>query len=182
MLEGRLIRLRPREMSDLERNLEWFNNPEVTYFISTRYPISREQEEEWMRSNLASSFEYVRLAIETRDGRHIGNLDLRGATAESRSAELGITIGDKECWNQGYGADAIITLLRFAFQEMNLNRVWLRVFEYNERAIACYQKCGFREEGRLRQDFFRHGRYWDALIMGILREEFESVAGGGQPS
>jgi len=64
---------------------------------------------------------------------------------------------------------------------MNLNRVYLDVFEYNERALACYRKCGFREEGRLRQDLFKHGRYWDRIVMGILGEEFEALeeAGGG---
>ena len=178
MLEGKRVRLRPLEMSDLERNLQWFNDPEVTYYISARYPVSRQEEEEFLRGHHASSFDQVPLAIETKDGRHIGNLGLHGASSESRSAELGIVIGDKERWSQGYGADAISTLLRFAFQEMNLNRVWLRVFEYNERAIACYRKCGFREEGRLRQEAYKDGRYWDRLIMGILRREFEALEEG----
>jgi hypothetical protein len=66
-----------------------------------------------------------------------------------------------------------MTVLRFAFHQMNLNRVSLEAFESNERALACYRKCGFREEGRLRQDRFKHGRYYDTIVMGVLRKEFE---------
>ncbi|HIC94568.1 MAG TPA: N-acetyltransferase, partial [Anaerolineae bacterium] len=66
-------------------------------------------------------------------------------------------------------------LLGFAFREMNLHRVYLSVHDYNERAIRCYEKCGFRHEGRLREALFRDGRYHDELMMGILREEFEEL-------
>ena len=70
-------------------------------------------------------------------------------------------------------------MLRFAFDEMNLNRVSLHVFEFNERAIACYEKCGFKLEGRLREAHFADGKYSDELIMGILRHEFFRAQGGG---
>jgi RimJ/RimL family protein N-acetyltransferase len=176
MLEGNLVRLRAREPEDLERNLRWMNDREVRQFLlETRYPVSRAEEEKWMEANQGSSFQNVRLAIETKDGQHIGNIDLGPASPEHRRASLGVMIGEKECWGRGYGTDAIRTLLRFAFLEMNLNRVWLTVDENNARALACYRKCGFREEGRLRQDRFKHGRYWDAIVMGILRAEFEAL-------
>jgi RimJ/RimL family protein N-acetyltransferase len=137
-----------------------------------RYPLSRAAEEKWLEEHMDSSFNWVRLAIETKDGVHIGNMDLGPVEPEDRRAMLGIMIGEREYWGRGYGTDAIRTLFRFAFEEMNLNRVWLTAFEFNERSIACYRKCGFREEGRLRQDRFARGRYWDTLVMGILREEF----------
>ena len=84
-------------------------------------------------------------------------------------------LGEKDYWAKGYGTDAIVTLLRFAFHEMNLNWVWLHVFEFNERAMVCYQKCGFKEEGRLRQHYYQEGRYWDSVVMGILRDEFDAL-------
>ena len=83
-------------------------------------------------------------------------------------------VGDKSYWSNGYGSDAVMTLLRFAFEEMNLNRVELGVFEFNERAIACYLKCGFVEEGRRREHYFQEGRYWDIIDMSVLRREFEA--------
>jgi RimJ/RimL family protein N-acetyltransferase len=175
MLEGELVRLRAHEPEDLERNLRWINDAEIRQFLDARYPMSRPEEEKWMEKNQGSSFEYVRLAIETKEGQHIGNIGLGPASPEHRRAPFGIMIGEKDCWGRGYGTDAIRVLLRFAFREMNLNRVWLITGENNPRALACYRKCGFREEGRLRQDRYVEGRYWDTILMGILREDFEAL-------
>ncbi len=177
MLEGKLVRLRALEPTDLERAYTWVNDREVTYFLSLRYPMSRADEERWLREASSNSFAAgVSLAIETREGAHIGGIGLHQVNPEDRKAALGIMIGEKAYWSNGYGTDAILTILRFAFHDMNLNRVWLHVFEYNQRAMACYRKCGFREEGRLRQHFFKHGRFWDVIVMGILRDEFEALS------
>ena len=176
MLEGELVRLRAREPEDLERNLRWINDPEVRLLLlGGPYPISRGEEERWMEASRGSSFGHVRLAIDTKEGQHIGNLDLRQASPEHRAANLGIMIGEKDCWGRGYGTDALRTLLRLAFGDMNLNRVWLTTGENNPRAQACYRKCGFREEGRLRQDRYLEGRYQDSIVMGVLREEFQAL-------
>jgi len=88
-------------------------------------------------------------------------------------ALVAIAIGEREYWGKGYGSDAMNTILRYAFQEMNLRRVTLIVFEYNPRAIRSYEKCGFVMEGRMRSMMQREGRRWDWLYMGILREEWE---------
>lgn len=173
MLEGKLVKLRAREVADAGRGYKWLNDPEVTRYISDRYPLSMADEERWARDVPANSFAHVRLSIETKEGVHIGNISLHSGMPEDRKAELGIVIGEKSYWSKGYGTDAVITLLRFAFHEVNLNRVWLTTLEFNERAIACYRKCGFTEEGRLRQQVYKHGRYWDYVCMAILRAEFE---------
>ena len=179
MLEGKVVRLRAAEQEDLERDFTWINDPEVTHFIAARYPVSRAVEERWLRDRPANDFANgLFLAIETKDGVHIGNLGLHDVNAEDRKASLGIIIGDKEYWANGYGTVAIVTLLRFGFGEMNLNRVWLHVFEFNERAQACYRKCGFTEEGRLRQHYYGQGRYWDVVVMATLRQEFQALHGG----
>jgi RimJ/RimL family protein N-acetyltransferase len=165
-------------MDDLDRCVDWINDFEVKQYVNSRYPISRVSEVEWLvRATKRIGYsDGLILAIETlAEGRHIGNLGLHDVVAEARKACLGIMIGDKDCWNHGYGTDAIRTLLRFAFAEMNLNRVWLEVNEDNARAIACYRKCGFVEEGRLRQDRYAAGRFRDSLIMGVLAPEFEAL-------
>jgi RimJ/RimL family protein N-acetyltransferase len=178
MLEGTIVRLRPLELEDLERDYTWINDGEVTRFVAMRYPTSRLAEERWLRDHPANDFASgVALAIETKEGVHIGNLGLHQPNPEDRKASLGIMIGDKEYWSNGYGTDAIVTLLRFGFAEMNLNRVWLHVFEFNARAQACYKKCGFVEEGRLRQHYYGQGRYWDVVVMAILRDEFAARHG-----
>lgn len=178
VLEGRLVRLRALEPSDLERAYAWVNDYEVTQHLMLRYPMSRAQEEKYLSETSAqgSSFQDVRLAIDTKDGAtHIGMTGLHRARAEDRGAELGIMIGDKSLWSNGYGTDTVQTLLRFAFDQMNLHKVMLGVFEFNERAQACYKKCGFVDEGRLREEYFQDGRYWDVIRMSILRREWEAL-------
>lgn len=171
MIIGKKVRLRAIEREDLPTFVRWFNDQEVTRYLQMSGPLSLAQEERWFQSKLEDEKNTV-LAIETLDGVHIGNLGLHNVDYRNRHAQLGIVIGEKEYWNQGYGTDAVRTALYYAFDELNLNRVFLRVYAYNQRAIRCYEKCGFRHEGTLRQDFFRNGEYHDTLIMGILRQEF----------
>jgi RimJ/RimL family protein N-acetyltransferase len=181
MLEGELVGLRALEPDDLERCYRWMNDPEVTRFIETgRYPLSIAHEREWLDDAMKTrnSFSNVLFAIETKEsGVHIGNAGLHGGSPEHRRANLGIAIGEKEYWSKGYGTDTVGTLLRFAFEQMNLRRVELGTFDFNERAIACYRKCGFVEEGRRREDRYIDGRYHDLIIMGILRGEWEAASG-----
>ncbi len=87
---------------------------------------------------------------------------------------MGIVIGEKAYWGQGYGSDAICAVLRFAFQELNLHRVYLRARADNARGIRAYEKCGFRHEGQLREAIYSNGRYYDELWMGVLRPEFDA--------
>jgi RimJ/RimL family protein N-acetyltransferase len=137
MIEGKLVNLRAREISDLERNSRWVNDREVTRYLAFRYQMPGLAEEAWLRAGTSApmAFGHVAFAIETKDGRHIGNCDLT-SVPEDRKATLGIMIGEKDCWSKGYGTDALMTLLRFAFDEMNLNRVELGVLDQNVRARA----------------------------------------------
>jgi len=174
MLEGRLVKLRAREMADLQRNTRWINDREVTRFMAARYLMSSAAEEQWMRDRMVGpmSFAATPFAIETKDGEHIGNTSLFNVSPEDRKADFGIMIGEKAYWSKGYGSDATQTLLRFAFEEMNLHRVRLDTYAFNERAIAAYLKSGFAEEGRLRQARYSGGAYHDVVVMGALRDEW----------
>jgi RimJ/RimL family protein N-acetyltransferase len=178
MIAGRIVNLRAQEMGDLERNHRWMNDPDVTRFLGARYLMSLAAEESWMRERTAHPHAYgdASFAIETKDGRHIGNCGLHQGSPENRSAAAGIMIGEKECWGQGYGTDAMRTMLRFAFEQMNLHRVELDVYDFNERARASYRSCGFVEEVRKRQEVYREGRYIDVISMAILRGEWEATA------
>lgn len=174
MIKGTLVDLRAMEMGDLERNQAWVNDPDVTRYVSLRYAMSLAAEEAWMRERAGKpmALDRAMFAIVTRDGRHIGNTEFFAVVAENRTAEIGIMIGDKACWSRGYGSDALLTLLRFGFDEMNLNRAELNVFAANAHAIRCYERCGFVAEGRKRQEMYRGGQYHDVIIMSVLRDEF----------
>ncbi len=178
MILGSKTCLRALEQGDLPHFVRWINDPDTRRFMMMRYPLSMTEEENWWEGFLTRKNDHI-FAIEASDGTYIGNIGLHGIEQENRRAVLGIIIGEKAYWGQGYGSDAIRAMLRWAFQYLNLNRVSLTVYGYNKRAIRCYEKCGFRHEGVMRRARFVDGRYYDELLMGILREELlEEVEAG----
>jgi RimJ/RimL family protein N-acetyltransferase len=109
--------------------------------------------------------------IRTRnDERSVGFAEILWISWTNAGGYLRLGIGDRENWRKGYGTDAMKIILRYAFTELNLKRVTLDVFEYNQRGIHSYEKVGFVHEGRMRGQILREGRHWDVLYLGILRE------------
>ena len=176
MIEGKKIRIRAIEKTDIDEIMKWINDREVMDNLIMRYPVSRYKEEKWIEKALDESNPRIKtFALETKDGVYLGGISLHGIDWENRNAEAGIVIGKKEYWNKGYGTDAIMTLLDFAFNRMNLHRVYLKVYDFNLRGIKSYEKCGFKSEGALRHDLYVNGRYHDSIIMGILKDEFKKI-------
>jgi RimJ/RimL family protein N-acetyltransferase len=177
MIPGKSVRLRPIERDDLPRFVAWFGDPEVRRHLGIYLPFSLAQEERWFENMLEQTArqEIVVMCIETLDGTAIGNIGLHAINWKDRSAGMGISIGEKAYWNQGYGTDAVCTLLGLALGEMNLHRVSLRVDADNPRAVRCYEKAGFRLDGTLRDNVFREGHYIDQHVMSILQPEYESA-------
>ena len=175
MLYGKRIRLRGNERSDLPKFVEWLNDPEVRRYLSMSMPISQATEEQWFEKMLKRPPEEQMLGIEIKDGegwRLIGNSDIFEINWRVRSAEVGLFIGDKSCWNKGYGTEVMRLLLCHGFGTLNLNRIFLRVDPENLGGIHAYEKAGFVQEARLREADFREGKYSDDLIMSVLRSEW----------
>lgn len=176
MIYGERIRLRAIEHDDLPCFVAWLNDPEVTENLLIAYPLSLAAEEKWFEQMMSQSQFERPLAIEVREGngwKMIGNLSLMDISWHNSNAELGIVLGDKAEWDKGYGTEAIRLLVKYAFEELNLHRVSLRVYATNPRAIHCYEKAGFEMEGTLRDSIFRHGKYIDLHVMSILRPKWE---------
>jgi len=106
------------------------------------------------------------------DNRLLGDINLEVTNWGARDSFVGIGIGDRADWGKGYGTDAMNVILRIAFTEVNLRRVTLSVFQYNQRAIRCYEKVGFQHEGRVRGALLRDGKRWDIFYMGMLYEDW----------
>ena len=180
-MDGKLVRIRAYEKSDLDNVMAWINDEEVTRNLGSgviTYPVSRMQEEQFLeiagRSGASESNKIF--AIETiAERKYIGGIDLRGINWIDRQAEIGIVIGDKSYWGKGYGTDAMRVIMRLGFDKMNLHRLWLHVHDYNQRAVASYEKCGFKREGVLRQEHFARGKYHDTIVMGILESEYRAL-------
>jgi len=181
MIYGDGVRLRAIEREDIPTFVRWFNDPEVKDFILMHRPMSLADEERWFESLADRKDEFIFAVEALIDERwvHIGNVGLHDVDWKNSHAMFGIALGEKHYWGQGYGTQATKTMLRYAFQELNLHRVELEVFAYNPRAIRCYEKAGFRHEGTRRQSHFHNGHYHDSHRMGILREEFEQAIASG---
>ena len=177
IIYGTRTRLRAVERGDVEKLHAWVNDPEVTEGLALYLPMSMRDEEGWFDRVANRPQPEKPLAIDCREGdgwRLIGNSGFFDLDSTARSGELGIMIGDKTFWNKGYGTEAMGLLLQHGFMTLNLNRIFLRVYVNNPRAIRSYEKAGFILEGRLRQAVYQHGAYSDVLIMGVLRAEWDA--------
>jgi RimJ/RimL family protein N-acetyltransferase len=172
-LIGERIYLRPLdEETDLDRCLEWINDPEVLTTLGRRQPMGRAAEREWLQEQYKSE-EHLNLAIVLKDGdRHIGNCGFNEIDYVNRSAVFGILIGEKEAWGQGYGPEAARLILKYGFEELGLHRIGLDVYSHNPRAIRAYEKAGFVREGTLRESYYRNGVYHDTIVMSVLESEW----------
>jgi len=183
MLYSERIRLRAIEKEDLPRFVTWLNDPEVRRNLQLFQPLSLAQEEEWFKQILQRSVVEQPLVIEIKNAdswQAVGNVGLFAIRDADRAAEIGIFIGEKKFWGQGYGAEVMSLMLKHGFKELNLNRIFLRVYETNLRGIRAYEKAGFKLEGRLRQDRFMDGKYIDVIVMSVLRSEWKEVKNGGE--
>ena len=172
MITGKLVELRAIEREDLPRYVEWLNDPEVMRYFSPLEPMSLADEERWFEGQLQQS-DTRNFAI-YYEGEHVGGAGYSHIDWRERSAEIGLFIGHKNLWDKGLGTDIMSALVRFGFEQMNLHRIYLRVYEENPRAITCYRKVGFQHEGKMRDASFRHGRYHHILWMSILEDEYRA--------
>lgn len=171
MIAGEHVILRAFEREDAERCYRWMNDPNIVRTLKSRYPIAFQNEIEWLDSAMHASATERHFAIERKDDRtHIGNASIHDIEWISRTAAFGLFIGEPSAWNRGFGSDAIGTLVRFAFDEMNLRKLRINVFEYNERAKHVLLAHGFVQEGRLQREFFREGTYHDIVILSRFHD------------
>ena len=169
------VYLRELTLNDVEDRFRWCLDKEVTKHLNMpeKYPpFSKEETMSWIKMCINKTNGYEQKAIVTEEGRHIGWIDLKNIDKLNKHAELGVAIGDKTYWGKGYGFSAMKEMLQWGFNELDLNKIWLRVEVDNEKAIKSYKRIGYVEEGILRQDRLRNGEFVDRLRMSILRHEF----------
>jgi diamine N-acetyltransferase len=176
MIYGERIRLRAIERDDIPRYVAWFNDPEVTAGLATYLPMSLADETRWFENLGNRPAEERGMAVDVKTAeaawQHIGSVGFEHIEWVHRSAEFGIAIGEKTFWHQGYGTEAIRLMLKHGFETLNLNRIFLRVYENNPHAIKTYEKVGFVKEGIMRDAIYRNGCYINDLLMSMLRSEW----------
>ena len=175
-LRGRKTILRPIcKETDLESFLRWMNDQRVTRYLNRMFPIGAVEEAEIL-DNMARQNEHsISLAITTLDGTLIGSMGLHGINWKDRTATTGAAIGDPEYWGGGYGTDAKMSLLDYAFHTLNLRRIKSDVIAFNERSQRYNLRCGYKIEGVRRREKFIEGRYYDIIEFGLFKKDWLPV-------
>jgi RimJ/RimL family protein N-acetyltransferase len=167
--------LRRHVPDNLNAFRRWYQDAQVARLA--RYqdgPMTIEEIDRFFTAR-ALGAETMTMAIHVRDSdRLIGTCAFSQLDGDNGSALYHITIGEKDAWGQGFGTEATQLMLDHAFGVLGLHRIALFVFEFNERAIRSYQRCGFVIEGRSRESIFRDGRWWDEIAMSILESDWRA--------
>lgn len=168
-ITGERIYLSPMNIDDAQTYVKWFNDFTVTDGLGCSFKnFSLEDEKKWLNDNAGQSqFAIIRL----EDDKLIGNCGFHAIDQIKQCAEVGLFIGEEENRSMGYGAEVLHLLLDYGFDYLNFHNIMLRVYSFNERAINCYKKVGFKEIGRRRESYYVRGKFHDEVFMDILKEE-----------
>jgi len=176
MIAGRSVVLTALDPSNAETVRAWVNDPQVNrYMLTGHIPLTPAEELAFYHAAETSPSSYVFEIHVSEDMRLIGHVGLDSVDLRHRHGEVGIMIGDTGAHGRGYGRDAIVTVLRFAFDTLGLHRVGIKAREDNERAVHLYSSIGFSEVGRERECDFAQGRFHDVIEFDMLDREFAGL-------
>ena len=168
---GKKVYLSPRSVEDAEDYVKWLNNYEIAqYVLQYTKVLGIEDEREYLSKSNSNGYNFAIVDSETDE--LIGSIGLAHINYFNRTAELGIFIGDENHLSKGYGSEAIMLLLNYGFNFLNLNNIMLKVYSFNIRAQKAYKKCGFKEFGVWKNSHYANGEYSDVIYMNILKDEF----------
>lgn len=176
MLEGLLVDLVPYGKPFLELEHKWHNGPAWYWAaVGDRPIVSRAMLERWHQERAEARADHrrdrVSFGVQTKDGKPLGDIALNWVLPHHRLGMLGAAIGEPEYWGGGYGTDALLLLLDYAFDWLDFRKVWLGTMGLNARVMRQMDKVGFTLEGRQREAFVADGQRTDHLLYGMLREE-----------
>jgi len=172
---GDRIYLRPLEMEDVDSFVMWLSDKEIRQNLGGTTPFNKIRGREYIEK-LYKDDRNTNLGIVLKDGDElIGSTGLHDISTVHRNAEIDIVIGNKSFWSKGYGTEALKLMLGYGFDQLNLHKIFLRVFCYNPRAIRVYEKVGFKREAVSREHVYMNGEYCDDYTMGILEDEWRSL-------
>ncbi|MDA0748283.1 MAG: GNAT family protein [bacterium] len=173
-VRGERVCLCPFEGEFWARGLGWYNDPEIIALTSDdSTPLTEEQFGETIQVDLDLSQSVV-FGIQSVVGQPIGIGMLRSVDLVHGGCDLHLTIGERNCWNRGFGAEVVGLMCAYAFHTLGLHKVISTPFASNGRMIRCLEKCGFQKEGVLRDALRIGDGYIDVVIMGMIQSENDS--------
>ena len=172
-IHGNKVTLRSIEEGDLELLHKWANDPEIWYMLAGwHFPSSKVYMQKWFESLQKDNLNQ-RFAVDVPDLGLIGTANLVDIDWKNNHAFHGMMLGDKDIRGKGYGIDTIMAVMRYAFEELHFERLDGSMIEYNAISLSIYcKKCAWKEEGRLRNWYFRKNRYWDKILVGVTRDDY----------
>ena len=171
---GKKCYLSPMNVEDYEKYTEWVNDMEVAAGLILASELIGPETEKLALERLSTSG-YNFAIIDAEKGKLIGNCGFPKLDHLNKAGEVGIFIGNKDYWGKGYGQEVLKLLLDFGFNILNLHNISLKVYSFNQQAIKCYKKAGFKEAGRIREAKLISGKAYDEIFMDILDTEYESI-------
>ena len=173
-IRGRVLTLRAIEVSDLESLHKWANDPETQDGIGEiHFPSSMDFHLSWFEGLKTDRLNH-RFVIDVPEIGIIGTSSIMNIDWRNGHAWHGLVVGESDHRGKGLGSDAIMATMRYAFEELNLERLDGSMIEYNKASISTYcgERLGWKQEGRRRNYFFRKGRYWDQILVGVTRQDY----------
>ncbi len=176
-IHSKFVTLRAIRQEDAELLHLWANDAQLWEMLGGwHFPYPIESTRKWIDS-LAKDSLNQRFAVETPELGLIGSANLVEIDWKNRNAFHGMMLGNPEIRGKGLGKDTIFAIMRYAFEELGLQRLDTTIIEYNEPSIQTYSRCGWKHEGTLRNWYFRKNQYWNKLLFGVTREDyFERIA------
>lgn len=174
-IKGKIVTLRAIEEKDLEFMRDMMNDSEIeSLVVGWAFPVSGYQQKQWYLNNIENN-NNLRFIIEDNNGEAVGLATLTDIDWKNRKAIHGIKLDNKNR-KRGLGTDALISIMRYAFNELQLNRLDASILEYNIASIKLHEKYGWKVEGKQRKAVYKNGKYNDLIIIGILREDYEEIS------
>jgi len=166
-----VVTLRAFEREDAEAYRAWINGPALAALVDRPRPVTRVEHDAWYEALVTSPAHAAFAVAEKKGGALVGLVWLYDIHWRHRRAEVRVVIGEPKAWGRGRGTDALLTLARVAFGRMNLEKLWADVLATNPRAVAAFEKAGFKREGVLRGDRVAEGGRVDVIRVGRLRTD-----------
>jgi RimJ/RimL family protein N-acetyltransferase len=182
-LRGTWVRLTALTLDDIPILVGWYQDTEFLRLFDSRpaYPKSPAQLGQWLEELHKEKNTFVFGVHLVHSDELIGYLELDEIDWQHGVCGLGVGIGDRTKWGRGYGGEAVRLAIGFAFDELNLHRVQVTVFDYNARSIALFERLGFQREGTIREFLQRSGKRHDMILYGVLRQEWEALQRANRP-
>ena len=155
---------------------KWRSDPEIAIpFSATMRFTSTLNEQKWLEDRVFDK-NSVSCAICLKEtDEFIGCIFISKIDMLHKNGVAGWFVGEKKHWGKGYATDALVLMLRHAFYDKGLERVWSGVFEDNMGSLKMAEKCGFKVEGLMRKAYYVDGSFKNSVVVGVLREDFEAV-------